>query len=98
MCLIRNNSYLLLLIILILISGCASKANIKMVEVKNPVKVPLGTETKPIQFKKIVVKLERGQDIGSIQGGLLCIPGSELVWKGGKVSIEDKNTRNPEHT
>lgn len=72
---------------LISLIGCASSANIQHTEIKDAIEVTPVEQTKPIQFKKIVVKLDRGEDIGSIQGGLLCVANADLVWKGGKVEV-----------
>ena len=44
-------------------------------------------EPKPIQFKKIVIKLKRGTDIGCIKAGFLCIPQRRLLWRGGRLDI-----------
>lgn len=44
--------------------------------------------SKPIQFTKVVVKLKRGEHVGAMQGGLLCVPQSDLTWKGGRISID----------
>jgi S1-C subfamily serine protease len=44
--------------------------------------------SKPIQFKKIVVKLKRGEHIGAMQADLLCLPVGDLLWKGGRISID----------
>lgn len=48
-----------------------------------------GASVRPIAFHKGVVKLNRGQQIGSTQGGLLCAPqpNGEILWKGGKVDF-----------
>jgi len=70
----------------ILIS-CAS-ANIKQVAIQDTIDIQPGVDAKPLLFKKIVVKLPRGKEIGSLQTGLLCLPvGRSLTWKGGKVNI-----------
>ena len=75
------------LIFLLFLLGCASSAKIHHTEIKDAIEIPLVENTRPLQFKKIVVKLNRGEDIGSIQGGLLCVAQADLVWKGGKIEV-----------
>ncbi len=44
-----------------------------------------------MQLKKVVVKIERGAQIGAIQVGLLCMPGpGKLTWKGGRIDISNE--------
>lgn len=54
-----------------------------------PRPIATGTEAKPIQFRRIVVKMARGTTFGSLQGGYLCVPHGELTWKRGQVIIND---------
>lgn len=75
------------LFIIPLITGCASSAKITPISINEPIAIPLDKKSKPLLFKKIVVKLKRGEDIGAIQGGLLCVAQSELIWLGGKVTV-----------
>jgi len=79
--------YLAPLLILTL-SGCVAPAVIKPVADKDVKNLTNGESTKPIQFSKIVVKLKRGEKVGAIQAGLLCVGQGELTWKGGKLSID----------
>jgi S1-C subfamily serine protease len=76
---------ILVLFILVLLCGCATP--VQQAQVQQPITIPIGKETKPIQFKKIVVKIARGAPIGSIQAGLLCVQRENLVWRGGKMTI-----------
>lgn len=71
-----------------MLAGCVSPAVIKQVEDKQLDNLPNGQNTKPIQFSKIVVKLKRGEKIGALQAGLLCVGQGVLNWKGGKLSID----------
>lgn len=64
--------------------GCQSTP-IKEVKIQQAIEIPEGKASKPVMFKKIVVKLRRGEEYGSLQGGLLCIPHGKLKWKSGKV-------------
>ena len=68
--------------------GCGTPAVIKNVE-DRPVEVlKAATDSKPIQFTKIVVKLKRGEHVGAMQAGILCVPQGDLTWKGGRLSID----------
>lgn len=72
----------------IFLSGCGTPAVIKEVQ-DRPVQDLKAAETsKPIQFTKVVVKLKRGEHIGALQGGLLCVSQGDLNWKGGRISID----------
>jgi len=75
-------------LLLLLVSGCVPPAAIKSVEDKPVSNLVNGENAKPIQFSKIVVKLKRGEEIGAIQAGLLCVGQGQLTWKGGKLSID----------
>lgn len=42
-------------------------------------------------FRKLVSKLSRGQEIGTLQGGLACVGQGKLFWKrGGRVPVGDE--------
>jgi len=83
----KKHSWLLLLGLIL--SGCAATPSvIKPVEFKEVENLKKPESTKPIQFTKIVVKLKRGEHIGAMEGGLLCIPMGDLNWKGGKVNVD----------
>lgn len=73
------------------LSGCVAGAEIKRVENLSPIEVKADGQAKPIQFKKIVVKLSRGEPIGALQAGLVCAGQDQLVWKGGRVTISDED-------
>ena len=49
---------LLFLIFLLSLVGCASSAKIQHTEIKEPIEVSPEEESKPLQFKEIVVKLD----------------------------------------
>ena len=36
----------------------------------------------------MVVKLKRGEHVGALQVGLLCVPQGDLNWKGGRINID----------
>lgn len=72
---------------LILLTGCATK--VQQADVRQAKEIPRGADAKPIQFKKVVVKLRRGEPIGESSVGLACLPTGTVEWKGGRVNITD---------
>lgn len=50
--------------------------------------LPEGTSTRPVQLSKIIVKLSRGEPIGRVKGGLICVVGEPLIWKGGRMQLD----------
>ena len=70
--------------------GCASSANIQTVTDKPVIEVASPEQARPIQFRKVVIKLKRGEDIGAIEGGVLCAPNAELVFRGGRMTLDDE--------
>jgi len=71
----------------LLFSSACSTPTVNQVLAKDPIDILHSEEAKPILFKKVVVKLKRGQEIGRLQGGLMCIDRGPLTWKGGKVNL-----------
>lgn len=81
--------FLSLAIYMAFISGCAGTASvIKDVGDKQVDNLKKPELAKPIQFTKIVVKLKRGEHIGAMQGGLMCISQGDINWKGGRVTVD----------
>lgn len=83
----KHINNLLPFILSTLLIGCGSPAVIKQVEDRPVENLHASENSKPIQFKKIVVRLKRGEHIGAMQAGLLCVPQGNLNWKGGRISI-----------
>ncbi|MGH6933759.1 MAG: S1C family serine protease [Dongiaceae bacterium] len=73
----------------IAVSGCASSANIQPVSDKPAIEVQSTEQTRPVQFRKIVIKFKRGEDIGALQAGLLCLSKADLTFRGGRMTLED---------
>jgi len=73
-----------------LLTACGTPAVIKNVQDNNVEDLKAAESSKPIQFTKVVVKLKRGEHVGAMQGGLLCVPQSDLTWKGGRISIDSE--------
>lgn len=73
-----------------ILAGCAQPAVIKDVKDKSVESLDLkaATNSKPIQLSKVVVKMRRGEHIGALQAGLLCVGHGELSWRGGRLSLD----------
>jgi len=67
--------------------ACGTPAQISHVVPKTQIDIPIGQETRPVQFRKVVVKLRRGQHVGQLEGGLACIGAGDLTWRGGRIDI-----------
>jgi len=52
--------------------------------------VPREIKTKPIAFEKVVIKIRRGQSIGKIEGGWLCLKQGEIKVRSGRHQINDE--------
>jgi len=73
------------------ISGCATP--VQQAVVKEARDIPTGADAKPIQFRKVVVKLRRGEPVGEMLGGLACLKqpfSGDLTWRGGRLQINDE--------
>lgn len=81
-------------VILFVFSGCVPESiDVKDAEILTPKAIPSGKKAKPVQLKRVITKIKRGTVIGSFQAGMLCLPGGELTWKGGRgfVDINELN-------
>jgi hypothetical protein len=79
-------SSLLFIFLALIISSCAT-APVKYAELNEAIEVPQGTDSVPLAFNKIIVKLRRLEEIGEAYGGFLCVPNTKLEWQGGRVNI-----------
>lgn len=84
----KSLRYLFAVALVSLMTGCGTPAVIKKVEDRPVENLRASESSKPIQFTKIVVKLKRGEHIGAMQAGLLCVSQGDLNWKGGRISID----------
>ncbi len=50
--------------------------------------VPIATEVKPVALERVAVRIPRNQVIGQVQQGILCLPDSELTYRGGSLNLE----------
>lgn len=69
--------------------GCAVTP-VQHAENKAPKIIPLGASTKPVQLWKIVTKIPLGEQIGQFQYGWVCMPGSTIDWRGGRLNITNE--------
>lgn len=74
----------------IIFAGCGTPATIKKVEDKQVDDLKASATSKPIQFTKVVIKLKRGEHVGAMQAGILCVPKDDLTWKGGRISLDSE--------
>lgn len=88
----KYSAILLSLLSSFFISGCVSSTAIKNVNVKKAIEVPVLKEKKKIQFKRVVVKVKRGTEVGTIHGGWFDVPQEKYFWRrGGYFSFDDSD-------
>lgn len=75
--------------VVLLLSACAGVPMPK-VETLSPKQVQHGP-SRPVMFRKLVVKIPRGEVIGKIQAGLACVNHSTLTWRGGRAVVPDED-------
>jgi len=63
-------------------------APVREAEVLEAKEIPSGQKAKPVQLKRVMVKIKRGTVIGSWQEGLICLLGGEIKWKGGQFFFD----------
>ena len=78
--------YILAAFAIFLLAGCQTTP-VKPVALKQAINIPIGTDAKPIQLRKVIVKIKRGEKIGTWSRGVLCIKDSDIKWKGGKLDV-----------
>jgi hypothetical protein len=73
------------------LAGCGSAPEPELATVAEPpvIAVAVGETTRPVRFSKLVLDLERGDDMGSVQVGVLCAPHTQLVFEGGRHSLNN---------
>ncbi|WP_027185767.1 S1C family serine protease [Desulfovibrio inopinatus] len=78
---------------ILLSCGCGSRPVLTTLQDPVLVDIPVTESTQPVMFTKAVIKLRRGQVIGEIQSGPLCLPESEMVWRGGSRPFWDEEVQ-----
>ena len=78
---------LMILVAFVCLSTGCQKSNIKQVEAKQAIDISIEQDVRPIQFRKIVVKLERGPNIGTVWAGAFYYEQGPLTWRGKRLSL-----------
>src|SRR5664280_114770 len=75
-----------------LLTGCVSSTPVKHVSEAKPIEVKKLEQKKPIMFRRIVVKIKRGEEVGTLYAGLLDVPQRKIFWqRGGLVNVTDSD-------
>ena len=69
------------------LTACQTATN-QVAPTLNPVIVPMFESTKPIAFRKVVLKVPRHQAIGAVSVGILCTVRSEFTLSGGRHQLD----------
>ncbi len=77
------------LVAVIGLSGCVS-ADVRKAKVETVREVPMGRETRPIAFRKIILKIPRGKAIGAVGVGLLCVERAKIQARTGRYRLNDE--------
>jgi S1-C subfamily serine protease len=73
----------------IALGGCVATTSKKATSLE-PIVVQAFEETKPIAFKRVVVKVPRNTPIGSVGAGLACIKHADFMPRGGRYSLDEE--------
>ena len=83
----RVSLYLVLTLSIITLSACQVKTT-QVAPTLDPVFVPAFESTKPIAFRKIVLKVPRHQPVGAVSVGVLCVARGEFTLSGGRHQLD----------
>jgi hypothetical protein len=73
-------------------SGCVTPTQIKNVTVAEPIALQKLDKKKSIMFRRIVVKVRRGDEIGTVYAGWLDVPQGKIYWRrGGHLNFSDED-------
>lgn len=72
-----------------MLAGCGAPP-VQQVAQGQPMGAPMDAKTRIIQFRKAADLLPKGDPIGKMRFGPLCIPGPALAWRDGRVSLNDE--------
>lgn len=70
----------------VILSACQTPAT-RIAPSLTPISVPASESTKPIAFRKIVLKVPRHRPIGNVSIGALCIKHGDLTISGGRYQL-----------
>ena len=79
--------YLVLTLSISILSACQVNTT-QVAPSLDPVVVPAFESTKPIAFRKIVLKVPRHQPIGAVSVGVLCVARGEFTLSGGRHQLD----------
>lgn len=65
----------------LLLSGCVTATPIRQFATEAPITV--SGKSRPIMFRKLISKMRRGQEVGTVQQGIVCRGKSKVFWKRG---------------
>jgi len=68
-------------------AGCQTTTK-QLAVAETPIEIKAQETTKPIAFKKIVIKMPRNKEVGKIGGGILCLPMGTLVGRGSRSALD----------
>ena len=72
----------------LLLSGCVSDTPIR--QFATEASIPVSGKSRPIMFRKLISKMKRGQEVGTVQQGVACLGKNKVFWKrGGQIQIGD---------
>lgn len=86
--------YLVLTLSVGILSACQVKTT-QIAPTLDPVFVPAFESTKPIAFRKIVLKVPRHQPLGAVSVGVLCVPRGEFTLSGGRHQLDTDKFNKP---
>lgn len=78
---------IILALAMVLLGGCVATTS-KKAESLQPITVAASEETKPIAFRKIVLKVPRNTPIGRVGAGLACMKHADFLPHGGRYSLD----------
>ena len=76
---------------ILLFINCTTAVVIPVVEEKAPIQITDKSQVKPIALVKLKSKISRGTKVGTLAGGMLCLPQIDLTWKtnSGGINLSD---------
>ncbi len=79
-----------IIVSIFLFSSC-NTTPVKQVEVKTPLQITDKAVVKPVAITKVVAKMRRGTEIGTLATGWLCLADNKVHWKsGGQVNLSSE--------
>ena len=70
---------------LVLFCGCMS--SVRRAHIGEVQTVSGECKAEPVQLTKVIIKLKRGQKIGTLHGGVFCVHQGNMTWQGGRMNV-----------